>query len=1019
VTLSEIGIRRPVLAVVIGIVLLVFGAVAVMLLGVREYPAVDPPVVTVRTTYTGAAPETVNATVTEPLEQALGGVAGIRTISSSSREGQSEIRVEFELDYDLAEAANDVRDKVGQARRNLPEDVDPPVVEKADADASPIMFITLSSDTKSILEVNEVADTLVRERVQTIPGVASVRIFGEQRWAMRVRLDPDAMAAHGLTLGDVRTAFGRESVDLPAGRVEGLTTDLGVRASQQLQTPEEFARMVIKTEGGRQIVLQDVGRADLAAQNPRNSLREVGVPLLGVAVVPQPNSNAVAIADELYERLDGIRRDIPEGIEVDVGYDFTIFVRKSIAEVRETLFTAFALVALVILLFLRDWRATLIPVIAIPVSIVPAFFVMYVGGFTINILTLVALVLAIGVVCDDAIVVLENVYSRIERGMPPLRAALEGTREVYFAVISTTVALVAVFVPIVFVGGLTGRLLREFGIVVAGSVAISAFVALSLSPMMCRFLLKRPTTVRRGILDRLTEPVLAGAARAYAVALRGFMRLRFVAPAALVLLAALTVVLWRALPQELAPLEDRSNIRITALGPEGSSFAYNAGALDRLGARLVDEIPEIRRTFSIVGRRNDAPNQSLQNVYLVEPEERTRSQQEIFHDIARIGAESDEVRVLPAQPPTIGNRFAGQPVQYVLQAPTTEQLLAVLPTFLERAQQRPELRFLDTDLKVSRPELRIEVNRDAAADLGVNVLDVSEALQLGLGERRLGFFLMRGRQYDVMTELDASHRDEPQDISDIWVRGRDQSLVPLASVTTATETVAPSAVYRFDRSVSATISGGLAPGYTLGDGLDALDEVADETLPEGFQTSLAGEARDFRDSASSLLFTFGLAVLLAYLVLAAQFDSFVDPLVVMLTVPMSLVGGLGALAWTGASLNVFSQIGLIMLVGLVTKNGILIVEFANQHRDRGLATLDAVLAAAAARFRPVLMTALSTILGVLPIALSLGGAAGSRQSLGIAVLGGMALGTFLTLFLVPAMYALFSRAHRARADEIA
>jgi multidrug efflux pump len=575
-----------------------------------------------------------------------------------------------------------------------------------------------------------------------------------------------------------------------------------------------------------------------------------------------------------------------------------------------------------------------------------------------------------------------------------------------------------VFVPIVFVGGLTGRLLREFGIVVAASVAISAFVALSISPMMCRFLLKPPTG-KRGILDHLTEPVLEGSARAYALALRGFMRVRAIAPAALVVLAVATVVLWRSLPQELAPLEDRSNVRITAIGPEGSSFAYNAAALDRFGARLVDEIPEIRRTFSIVGRRNDAPNNSLQNVYIVEPEERIRTQEEIFHDIARIGDDIEELRVLPSQPPTIGNRSGGQPVQYVLQASTTEELLQVLPQFLERAQLRPELRFIDVDLKVARPELRIEVDRAAAADLGVAVLDVSEALQLGLGERRLGYFLMRGRQYDVMTELEATHRDEPSDISEIWVRGRNETLVPLAAVTTATETVAPSAVYRFDRSVSATISGGLAPGYTLGNGLDALDEVAAETLPEGFHTSLAGEARDFRDSATSLLFTFGLAVFLAYLVLAAQFDSFVDPLVVMLTVPMSLVGGLGALALTGSSLNVFSQIGLIMLVGLVTKNGILIVEFANQHRERGLDPLSAVLAASAARFRPVLMTALSTILGVLPIALTLGGSAGSRQSLGIAVLGGMAFGTFLTLFLVPAMYALLARGAHVRSDEIA
>ncbi len=1008
-TLSELGLRKPVLAVVCGIALLVFGAVALALLGVREYPAVDPPVVTVRTTYAGAAAETVDTTITEPLEQALGGVAGIRTISSSSREGLSDIRVEFELDYDLAEAANDVRDKVGLARRNLPADVDPPVVEKADADAQPIIFVTLASDRASILEVNEVADTLVRERVQTIPGVASVRIFGEQRWAMRLLLDPARMAAHGVAPADVREAFARESVDLPAGRTEGLQTELGLRAAQLLSTPQEFDRLLLREDGGRQIVLGDVGRAELGPQNPRSSLRELGTPMVGVAIVPQPNSNAIAIADELYQRLDDIRAAVPEGIDIEIGYDFTTYVRKSVREVEETLLTAFGLVALVILLFLRDVRAALVPVLAIPISIVPTFFVMYALGFTINILTLVALVLAIGVVCDDAIVVLENVYSRVERGIGRQQAALEGAKEVYFAVIATTVALVAVFVPIIFVGGITGRLLQEFGMVVAAAVAISAFVALMLSPMMCRWLLRDGGPTRRGVLFALTEPVLAGSTRLYAWTLRAFLRVRVLAPALLVVFGTATWVLWHALPQELAPIEDRSNIRVTTLAPEGSSHAYNAAALDRLATRLVDEVPEIRRTFSIIGRQGAAANVGLQNVYLTEPEQRGRSQAEIFGDIARVGQGTDEVRVLPSQPPTIGSRFAGMPLQYALQAPSTAALLQVLPQVLERAQARPELRFVDVDLKLARPELRIEVDRDRAADLGVSVRDVADGLQLAFGERRIGYFLQRGRQYDVITQLERPDADEPADVEVLRVRARSGALVPLASVIRSHETVAPSAVYRVDRSVSATISAGLAPGATLGDGIRALDEVAAQTLPEGFRTALVGEARDFADSGSSLLFTFGLAVLLAYLVLAAQFDSFIDPLVVMMTVPLSLVGGLGALAFAGASLNVFSQIGLIMLVGLVTKNGILIVEFANHHRARGLAPLEAVREAAAARFRPVLMTALSTVLGVAPIALSLGAATGSRQSLGIAVLGGMLVGTFLTLYVVPAMYALVSR----------
>ncbi|MBK6917793.1 MAG: efflux RND transporter permease subunit [Deltaproteobacteria bacterium] len=1015
-TLSELGVRRPVLAVVTAIALLVFGAVALALLGVREYPAVDPPVVTVRTTYAGAAAQTVDTTITEPIEQALGGVAGIRTISSSSRDGISDIRVEFELDYDIAEGANDVRDKVGLARRNLPPDVDPPVVEKADADASPIIFITLSSESASILAINEVADTLVRERVQTIPGVASVRIFGEQRWAMRLRLDPVAMAGHGVVPADIRDAFARESVDLPAGRTEGTQTELGLRAAQLLSTPEEFGRLVLREQNGRQIVLGDIGRAELGAQNPRTGLRELGTPMVGVAIVPQPNSNAIAIADELYQRLDTIREAVPPGIEVDIGYDFTTYVRKSVREVQETLLTAFGLVALVILLFLRDWRATLIPVLAIPISIVPTFFVMYALGFTINILSLVALVLAIGVVCDDAIVVLENVYSRIERGAAPEQAALEGAREVYFAVLATTVALVAVFVPIVFVGGLTGRLLREFGIVVAAAVVISAFVALSLSPMMCHRLLRSPRAdARPGLLHRVMEPLLSMATRSYAWTLAGFLRVRVVAPTLLVVFGAATIALWQALPQELAPLEDRSNIRVTTLAPEGANFAYNAAALDRLATTLVDQVPEIRRTFSIVGRQGAAANVGLQNIYLVEPEERSRSQAEIFADVARIGGDADELRVLPSQPPTIGARFSGLQLQYALQAPTPEELLEVLPQVLERAAARPELRFVDADLKLARPELRIEVDRARAADLGVAVRDVADALQLAFGERRIGYFLQRGRQYDVISELDRSAADEPSDVDDLHVRTASGELVPLSAVTRRAEGIAPSAVYRFDRSVSATLSAGLAPGYTLGDGIHALDEVTAELLPSGFRTALVGEARDFSDSASSLLFTFGLAVLLAYLVLAAQFDSFIDPLIVMMTVPLSLVGGLGALAVSGGSINVFSQIGLIMLVGLVTKNGILIVEFANHHKARGLAPELAVREAAAARFRPVLMTALSTVLGVAPIALTLGASTGSRQSLGIAVIGGMAVGTFLTLYVVPAMYSLFSRPRRPAA----
>ncbi len=1004
-TLSELTLRRPVLAVVLSLTLVVLGLVSLRSIGVREYPAVDPPIVTVSTAYPGAAPEVVDATVTQPLEQAINGVQGIRSIASTSREGQSIITVEFELDADLSEAANDVRDKVSQARRVLPVDADPPVVEKADANATPIMFVTLSSERESILDVTHTADSMVKTRLETIPGVASVRIFGEKRYSMRLVLDPRRMAAHGITPSDIASAVERENVDLPAGRLEGTSTEVGMRADSRLNTPDAFHRMIVKTGGARPIIFEDVGRAELAPEDRRTALRELGVPLVGVAVIPQPNSNAIAIADEFNARLADIRSVLPDAYKLEVGYDFTVFVRRSIAEVQETLLVAFLLVALVIFGFLRDFRTTLVPVVVIPVSIVASFFVAWIAGFTVNILTLVALVLAIGLVCDDAIVVLENVYTKIEGGMSPLEAALSGSREVYFAVIATTVALVAVFMPVVFLEGLTGRLFREFGILIAASVGISSFVALSLSPVLCRYLLKAK---KENWLQRVTEPLFRGLTDGYAWALRRFMRVRWVALVIVAAACAGGVWVFRELPEELAPLEDRSNIRVGVRAPEGATFEYTERAMTELADRIVERVPEVRKTFSIVARRGEPPNTGIQNVYLHEPAERERSQAEIFADISRLVDDVPALRSFPGQPPTIGNRFAGQPLQYVVQAPDLPRLLEVLPKFLEEARARRELRFIDADLRVKRPEVQIHVDRARASDLGIDVRDVGRSLQLTFGEQRIGYFFTKGEQFQVMAQLDRSDRDAPPDLSQLHLRADDGTMVSLDQLISLTETTAPTALYRFNRYVSATISGSPGEGYTLGDGVRALDEVAAATLPEGFSTALTGEARELTDSSSSLGFAFLLALVFAYLALAAQFDSFRDPLIVFFTVPISMVGAFIALWLTGQSLNVFSQIGLIMLVGLVTKNGILIVEFANQRKAEGLDRVEAVIDASAARLRPVLMTALSTILGVLPIALSLGSSAGSRQSLGIAVVGGLAFGTVLTLFVVPAMYAFIA-----------
>jgi len=1015
-TLSEVSIRRPVLSTVISLILVLFGVVGFRSLGVREYPAMDPPLVTITTSYPGASPDVIESQITEPLEQNISGVSGIRVMSSTSRDGQSQIKVEFELGTSMEAAANDVRDKVAIARKSLPLDVDSPIVEKADADAAPIVFLTLKSKTKSIYDVAYVADTLVRERVQTIPGVSTVRIFGDKRYAMRLFLDPARLAAYGLTPLDVQAALERENVDLPTGRLEGPATEIGVRALSRLVTVEDFNRLTLASIGGRTITLSDVGRAELSAEDLRSGVREKGVPMVGVAVLPQPNTNAIAIADEFYKRLEVIERLLPPEYEAEIGYDFTKYVRKSIVEVEETLLLAFGLVALVIFLFLRDWRATIIPVVAIPVSIIATFFIMYLAGFSINILTLVALVLAIGLVCDDAIVVLENIYAKIEQGLTPLQAAIAGSKEIYFAVISTTVSLAAVFLPILFLQGLSGQLFKEFGVVVAGSVLISALVALSLSPMLCRFLLVRAHN--HGWFYRVTEPFFELWIRSYRASLASFLKVRWVAWPLLGALAWVTVAIYPTLPRELAPLEDRSNIRVNVRAPESASAAYTAAELDKVSAWVLENIPEVRRTYSITAMGGNAVNTGVQNLYLYDPELRQRSQKEIFAQVTKgLGAFSG-LRVFPAQPPTIGSRSGGLPLQYVLQAPSTEELLKILPDFLEKAQKRPELAFVDADFKVNRQESVIDLDRERAAELGISAEAVARTLQLGLAEQRFGYFVQKGKQYQVIGQFDRPFKNEPEDLRSVYVKSTTGSLVALENVARWHERTVPGAVYRYDRSVAATVSAGLSPGYALGAGIAAMDAVAAEVLPKTMSTKLAGEARDFADSSSSLIFTFALALLIVFLVLAAQFESFVDPFIILLTVPMSIAGALVALAWTDSSLNVFSQIGIIMLVGLVTKNGILIVEFANQKREQGKDRIVAALEAAVERFRPILMTSLATILGVLPIALSLGAAAGSRQSLGIAVVGGLLAATFLSLFLVPALYALLSR-HRHAEDEAA
>lgn len=1009
-SLSEISIRRPVLSVVMSLIIVLFGITGFSFLGVREYPAVDPPIVTVQTNYPGANPDVVSSQITEPLEQVINGISGIRTLSSESRQERSTITVEFTLDSDLDTAANDVRDRVARAARSLPEDSSPPVVEKADADSSPILFLSMVSDSRDILQVSDIADRVVRERMETIPGVSSVRIFGEKRYAMRLWMDPVKLAAHQLTTADIQAALNSQNIDVPSGRIEGTSTELSLRTLGRLSTPAEFDQLILKQVNGRQITFADVGYAELGPENFRTGLKSNGLMRIGVAVIPQPNTNAIAIADEFHKRLELVKKEVPPDIKIEVGYDFTRFVRRSVEEVKETLAIAFVLVALIIFVFLRDWRSTLIPVIAIPVSIISGFFIMYVAGFSINILTLVAIVLSIGLVCDDAIVVLENIYSKIEQGMPPLEAALKGSREIYFAVISTTIALAAVFLPLIFLSGLTGRLFREFGITLAGCVLVSAFVALTLSPMMCRFMLKKQGSSTNR-LHRSTEPFFLAITHAYRSTLAPFLRLRWIAIPILFACAALIAWLIATIPRELAPLEDRENIRIAITAPEGSTFEHTEKWVDDIALHIDENVPEVFRSFSILGGgggRSEA-NSSSQSIYLTAPSDRSRSQAEITAQLSAELQKFTGVRAFAAQPPTIGDRRSGQPLSYVLQAPNFDDLVKVLPQFLAESNQSKIILQVDADLKVNRPEGIIQINRKKAAELGISAEEIARSIESAYSGRRFGYFLKDGKQYQVIAQMQRQDRNDPADLDKLFVKTPDGTMVSLDNLITFSESASPAAILRFNRSVSATIQATPAPGHTLGDGIEELDRIARKVLPENFRTSLAGQSRDFAESSSSLLFAFLLALLIIYLVLAAQFESFRDPFIIILTVPLSLAGALLSLHLTDQTLNVFSQIGIIMLVGIVTKNGILIVEFANQRKAAGSPKIEAVLEAAIARFRPILMTSLATLFGILPIALSLGASGSSRQSLGIAVVGGLLFSGLLTLFVVPAVYAIFSK----------
>ncbi|HAF28620.1 MAG TPA: acriflavin resistance protein [Bacteroidales bacterium] len=1001
-SLSSISIKRPVLATVFSLVILLFGIIGMTYLGVREFPSVDPPIISVSTSYPGANSDVIETQITEPLEQSINGIPGIRTLTSQSSQGSSRITVEFELSVNMETAANDVRDKVSQAQRRLPRDCDPPTVSKADADASPIMMIAVKSPQRSLLELSEIADLTFKEQLQTISGVSGVLIWGEKRFAMRIWLDPAKLAGYQMTPLDVRNAILRENVELPAGSIEGTNTELTIRALGLMTTPQEFNSLILRQTGDQVVRVKDIGRAELGPEDLKGIMKMNGVPMVATAIVPQPGANHIEIVDEIYKRLDYIKKDLPDDVKFEVGFDSTSYIRSSIKEVKSTIYLAFFLVVIIIFAFLRDWRTTIIPILVIPVSLIGSFFIMYLSGFTINVLTLLAIVLSIGLVVDDAIVMMENIYVKIEQGMTPFEAGMSGSNEIFFAIISTTITLVAVFIPIVFLQGMTGRLFREFSIVIAGAVAISSFVALTLTPMLSTKLLK--TRHKRSRAYNYTEKFFIALNEAYKNSLDKFLNKKYISIVILAIASILIFTLWKTIPAEMAPLEDRSQLSLNITAQEGATYEYNLKYLEEVTDMIENTIPETDNVIGMVW----GGGRVFVRIALNEPKERKKSQQEIANQLSGELRKMTQARASVIQQSTFGGRRAGLPIQYVLQAPTIDKLREILPEFMAEVNDNPTFVMADVNLRFTKPELQIVINRDKANLLGVSTQNIGQTLQLALSGQRFGYFIMNGKQYQILGELAREDRNKPLDLKSLYVRNDKGHMLQLDNFVTLQESTAPPQLYRYNRFVAATIYSGLADGKTISQGIEEMDKIAAKVLDDSFRTALAGDSKDFMESSSSLMFAFLLAIVLIFLVLSAQFESFKDPIIVMMSVPLALTGALLFMWYFNVTMNIFSQIGLIMLIGLVTKNGILIVEFANQRKEAGMNKYEAIRYASAARFRPILMTSLSTILGVLPLALGWGEGAQSRVAMGIAVVGGLTLSTLLTLYVVPAIYIFIS-----------
>ena len=1014
--LPELSVRRPVLSIVMSLLILVFGIIGFRFLGVREFPSIDPPIITVRTGYTGANAEVIESQITEPLEKALNSIEGIRSIASASNQGSSVITLEFELGVDLERAANDVRDKVSQSVRQLPQDIDAvPSVSKADANSEAIISMTVRSSNKKQTELSDYAENVIAQRIQTIPGVSGVQIWGQKRYAMRLWLNPAKMAALGIIPADVKLALQQQNIDLPAGKIEGNTTELNINTRAKLQRPDEFERLVVKSSPSGNVYLSDIGRVELGPENESTILRQSGVPMVAIAVVPQPGSNQIDIANAFYKRLDALKQELPGDIELDVVLDTTEFVRKSVTEVVETLLIAFLLVILVVYLFFRDWIVAVRPLIDIPVSLVGTFFIMYLMGFSINVLTLLAIVLATGLVVDDGIVVTENIYKRIERGENPIQAAIKGSSEIMFAVLSTSLTLAVVFLPVIFLEGFTGRLFREFGVVLAASVLISAFVSLTLTPMLNAYLVRKNNA--RSRFYNATEPFFERLNNGYERLLQAFLNRKVLSIIILLASVGASAYFFATLPKELAPLDDRNWFRLSVTAPESASYEYTDAHMMQLATFLDDSVPELAVALTVTSPQfagSGSVNTGFVRIKLTDASERKRSQAEIAQYVQKkvMGINSAKTFVIQPQTISTGGPGFGQPVQFVIQAPSFEKLKSILPVMMEEASKEPSLQAVDVNLKFNKPEINIDIDREKAALAGVGIQDIAQTLQLAFSAQRFGYFTKEGRQYAVIGQFDRINRDEPADLEGIYVRSKSGERVQLRNLIHISEESTPPQRYRYNRFTSATISAGLAPGKTVGDGIAAMRKISKKHLDASFKTTLAGTSRDFDESNDNLSFTFLLALLLIYLLLSAQFESFIDPFIIMLTVPLALGGALFSLWYFNQTLNIFSQIGIIMLIGLVTKNGILIVEFANQLRESDTDKFQAILQASVMRLRPILMTSIATIFGALPIAIAYGSGAASRQGMGIVVMGGLLVSLVFTLLVIPSMYLFIAKKKR-------